>query len=144
MKRTREEFEKWYHEEKWNHPRDDRDEWERTAYAEWYHEMETGDHAHICHWSDVSPCTIIKKTDSTLTVRYDKARKSEKWNPQYIAGGFAAHCINNDNQEDWWIIEEDETGKTETFRWSKKYNRYRNTCGEGLYPDWMYKYDYNF
>lgn len=144
MKRTREEFLNWYHDSRWKIPTKIRDEWERKAWADWYHEMEISDHAHICHWSDVSPCTIIKKTKTTLTVRYDKARKSDKWNPQYIPGGFVAHCINNDNQSDWWIIEENPEGSVETFRWSNKYNSYRNTCGETLHPGWMYKYDYNF
>lgn len=118
---------------------------ERDAiYTEWLMSMEVGDHAHICHWSDVTPCTVIKKTATTLTVRHDKARQSEKWNPQWEVGGFSAICTNNDDQKDWWIIEEDPDGYVETFRFRKSRNRYMNKCDERLYPDWDNYYDYNF
>ena len=118
---------------------------ERDAiYTEWLMSMEVGDHAHICHWSDVTPCTVIRKTATTLTVRHDKARKSYKWNPQWEVGGFSAICTNNNDQKDWWIIEEDPDGYVETFRYRKSRNRYMNKCDERLYPDWDNYYDYNF
>ena len=56
MKRTSKEFWEWYHEEKWNVPISEKDEWEHDAMMEWWNELEVGDHAHICHWSDVSSC----------------------------------------------------------------------------------------
>jgi len=134
------------------------DEWNKTGsrptwsyedardaiYTEWLMSMEVGDHAHICHYSDVTPCTVIKKTATTITVRHDKARKSDKWNPQWEVGGFSAICTNNENQDGWWIIEEDPDGYTEVFRYRKSSGRYMNKSDERLYPDWRYYYDYNF
>lgn len=115
-----------------------------SIYTEWLMSMEVGDHAHICHWSDITPCTIIKKTATTLTVRHDKVEKSDKWNPQWEVGGFSAICTNNEDQDDWWIIEEDPDGYTETFRFRKSVNKYMNKSDERLYPNWRYHYDYNF
>lgn len=106
------------------------------------HDMEAGDHAHICHWSDVSPVTIIKKTATTLTVRYDKATKDETWKPEWVIGGFSAICTNIEDQK--WNIEEDENGRTEIFRWSEKFGCYKNRSGEKLLPHWDKYYDYNF
>lgn len=140
MKRTSKEFWKWYHEERWNVPLAERDEWEYNAYMEWLNELEVGDHAHICHWSDVSPVTVIKRTAKTITVRYDKATRDPEWKPEFEVGGFSAHCTNNDEQK--WIIEEDPNGRTDTFRLRKV--GWRNAADEKLYPGWMKRYDYNF
>ena len=142
MKRTTKEFYDEYYkkirEVSWR----EQEEVERRMRDEWYHEMEVGDHCHICHYSDVSPVTIIKKTANTLTVRFDKATRNPNWKPEFEIGGFSAVCTNIDTQQ--WDIEEDENGSTEVFRWSKRYNQYRNTCGEKLFPEWMKYYDYNF
>ena len=110
--------------------------------SEWCNELAVGDHCHINHWSDVSPCTVIRRTPCSITVRYDKAKLSEGWKPEFIPGGFSAHCINQEDQK--WDIEEDPDGKTETFRWSKKYGVWKNRCDEKLFPEWEKYYDYNF
>lgn len=137
MKRTSEEF--------WQEYCNTRSMAEREQKrAEWYQEMEVGDHAHICHWTDVSPCTVIKRTPTSITVRYDKATRKETWKPEFVTGGFSAVCLNNADQDDAWDIEEDENGRIEVFRWSKKYNRFRNKSGERVYPEWKKFYDYNF
>lgn len=114
------------------------------AKADWYHEMEPGDRCHVQHWTDRTPCTIVKKTATTLTIRHDAARKTEKHNPEFIPGGFGAHCVNNNCQSDWWECYEDPNGATEVFRWSKVKNVYVNTSGESLFPEWENFYDYNF
>ena len=113
-------------------------------FKDWFDEMEVGDHAHIQMWSDIEPCTVIKRTKTTITVRHDKATRKESWKPEFIPGGFAGHCVNNDDQEDAWNIEEDPNGEVEIFRWHKRSNCYMNTSGEKLYPEWAKKYDYNF
>ena len=142
--RTAKEFFDWYHEVRWEleGTYEERREAELKMFADWYHEMNVGDQAHICHWSDRSPVTIIKKTATTLTVRYDKATRDPNWKPEFVIGGFSAYCTNNDEQV--WNIEEDPNGKTEVFRWSKRMNCYKNTADEKLLPEWMKKYDYNF
>ena len=146
MKRTAEQFFNEYHEARRNFEGTylERQEKEKQMFRDWYDEMEVGDHCHICHWSDISPCTVIKRTKTTITVRYDKATRKDSWKPEFVIGGFAAHCLNNDDQHDAWLIEEDENGVIETFRWSKKFNCYKNLSDEKLFPEWAKKYDYNF
>lgn len=144
MKRTAKQFFEFYHTERWNltGTYDERRAAEEKMFADWYHEMEVGDHAHVVMYTDVYPVTIVKKTATTLTVRRDKAERDPNWKPEFVVGGFAAHCTNNDEQR--WIITEDPDGYTETFRWSKRYNAYRDTAGCELLPEWRKKYDYNF
>ena len=144
MKRTAKEFFEQYHTERWNleGTYDERRKAELKMFEDWYKEMEVGDHCHIKHWSDVSPCTVIKRTKSTITVRYDKAERDPNWKPEWIVGGFSAHCTNNEDQE--WIISEDPDGRVETFRWRKTRNCFMNTAEEKLFPEWMKFYDYNF
>lgn len=142
MKRTSREFWDWYHEEKWNidFRNGQRDAWEHNAKMEWWNELEVGDRAHICHWSDVTPVTVIKRTAKTITVRHDKGTLDPNWKPEFVVGGFCAHCTNNDEQK--WIIEEDPNGRVETFRLRNV--GWRNSADEKLYPEWAMKYDYNF
>lgn len=138
MKRTRKEFDEWFHEERWNQPTRTRDEWEAKAWADWLNEIEVGDHCHICYYSDVEPCTVIKRTATTITVRKDKAER--KFTPEWVPGGFSAICTNIDKQE--WEITEDPNGHVETFRRHKDGRWYGS--GMKLYPEWMKYYDYNF
>ena len=144
MVRTSEEFFSWYHNAR-HHltgTYEERQAAERKMISDWLHELEVGDHAHICRYSDIDPVTVVKKTATTITVRKDKAVRDPAWKPEFIPGGFSAHCVNNDEQK--WIITEDPNGDTEVFRWHKRTNRYENTAEETLYPGWMKKYDYNF
>lgn len=142
--RTAKEFIEWYHTERHNLKGTyaERRAAEEKMWADWFHEMDVGDHAHVCHYSDVSPVTIVKKTATTLTVRFDKADQDPSWKPEWIPGGFSAICTNNDEQR--WIIEENPNGRTEIFRWHKRSNHYENTAGESLIPGWKKHYDYNF
>ena len=143
MKRTSKEFFDEYYKVRNNTSSYEEAEAVREQmFYDWYHEMEVGDHAHVTLWSDVEPVTIIAKTKTTLTVRYDKAERDPNWKPEWIVGGFSAHCTNNDDQQ--WIISEDPNGNTEVFRWSKRLNCYKNTGGCKLHPYWAKHYDYNF
>ena len=108
---------------------------------EWYKSLEVGDRASVHLYTDDDPCTIIKKTATTLTVRYDKATRDPNWKPEWIPGGFSAICTNQESQK--WIIEEDPNGTTEVFRWSKVNGGYMHN-GCRLTPGWYKHYDYNF
>ena len=142
--RTSEEFFEMYHKVRWEFKGnyEERRAQELKLFADWYNEMDKGEHCHIHHWSDVSPCTVIKRSKTTITVRHDKAERDPNWKPEWIPGGFSAVCTNIDEQK--WIIEEDENGYVETFRWHKNANCYENTAGEKLLPGWAKYYDYNF
>jgi len=123
----------------WNYKAENEKLW-----VEWLMSLEVGDRAHVCHYSDVDPCTVIKKTPTTITVRYDKAELKDTWKPEFVLGGFIAHCTNNNQQQDAWNIEEDPDGTVEVFRFRKSRNLYMNRYDERLYPEWAKKYDYNF
>lgn len=109
---------------------------------DWYQSLEVGDRVHICRYSDVDPGTVVKKTNKSITVRLDDADRDPAWKPEWIPGGFGAICTNDADQK--WIIKEDLEGDTEVFRWSDKYNKYRNKSGNNCYPGWYKYYDYNF
>ena len=142
--RTSKEFFEMYNKAKWEltGTYNEREEAKNKMFAEWYNEMSVGDHAHVKHYSDISPCTVVKRTKTTITIRYDKTELDPNWKPEFVVGGFCAHCTNNDEQP--WNIEEDPNGDTDVFRWHKNDNCFMNASGEKLYPEWMKKYDYNF
>ena len=101
-----------------------------------------GDGATIVFWSDRHAGTIIKKTKSTITIQRDKATLDPNFKPEWIAGGFAGHCTNQDEQS--YTYERNEKGKTYTIRWSKKYNRYGQPDNIRAIKGRREFYDYNF
>ena len=118
----------------------ERQERDGAEFLSWIDELEVGDHAHVCLWTDVEPVTVIKRTPKSITVRYDKATLSPDWKPEFVIGGFAGHCTNQDTQE--WIIEEDKNGSTGVFR--RRKNGWYDASDCRLYPGWRKFYDYNF
>ena len=103
--------------------------------------LDVGDKGSVRLWSDSNPCTVIKRTKTTVTVRYDKAERNPDWKPEWVTGGFSAICTNIEDQQ--WIIKDDENGATERFYWSNKENCFvHNGCR--LTPGWHKYYDYNF
>ena len=105
------------------------------------YKMNVGDRGHIRLYTDIEPCTVIKVTATTITVRRDKATRDPDFKPEWIPGGFSAICTNDHEQK--WIITEDPEGEVETFRWSGKQWCYiHNGCR--FYPGWKKYYDYNF
>lgn len=106
--------------------------------------VKVGDGATINLYSDRHACTIIKVTKCSITVQYDKATLDPNFKPQWVQGGFAGHCLNQDEQT--YTYERNPEGRIETYRWSKKYNRY---LGGGDQSISVSKgrhefYDYNF
>ena len=52
-------------------------------------------------WSDVEPFEIVKViSDKTIVVKKMIAEKDENWKPEIIPGGFAGHCVNQ-NEQKW-------------------------------------------
>lgn len=107
-------------------------------------------------YSDVKPFEVIKKKSKTiLIIRAMKVKPDPDYKPEFVLGGFSAHCTNNGGQK--WIIESDENAKEFEIRLKKKrYHKYVNfdTRQElrmyGKYGDYIeadkpiYFYDYNF
>lgn len=104
-------------------------------------ELGVGDGVTYHLWSDSHACTVIKRTPKTITIQRDKAILSPDFKPEWIPGGFAAHCTNQDEQS--YTYERDPGGETVTARWSEK-------RGGFVYLDKIVSlgrhefYDYNF
>lgn len=81
-------------------------------------ELEVGDGVTMHLWSDAHACTIISRTDKTLTIQRDKAIRDPSFKPQWVPGGFSAICTNSEEQS--WTYERDPTGEIIRCRWSEK------------------------
>lgn len=104
-------------------------------------ELDLGDGATICLYSDRIAGTIVKKTKCSITIQHDKATLSNDFKPEIIPGGFSGHCINQDDQS--YAYEKDGNGRLETFRWSEKYGRWQKDSIPVI-PGRHQFYDYNF
>ena len=104
--------------------------------------LQVGDGATIYYWTDAHACTVIKRTAKTLTLRQDKATLKESFKPEFIVGGFCAHCVNQSEQE--YDYEPDPDGRIFTAYWSeaKKGFYVERTLRVG--PGRHEFYDYNF
>lgn len=88
-----------------------------AQFREWYltpANIRVGDGVTVNLWSDRYAATVIKVTKSTVTVRRDKATLDPNFKPEWIPGGFAGHCINQDEQK--YSYAPDENGAVYTFR----------------------------
>lgn len=107
-------------------------------------EIEVGDGVTMYLWSDAHACTVISRTEKTLTIQRDKATLSPNFKPVRVPGGFAGHCINNEDQE--WTYERDPRGEIIKCRWSEKHGCWQTgsdgsiKIGRGRHEH----YDYNF
>lgn len=104
--------------------------------------VKTGDGVTVNYWSDRHAATVIKITPKTVMVQRDKAVLNPNFHPEFIPGGFAAHCINQCEQD--YTYEPDQNGEILTFHWSDKYQRYGQP-GNLTLSKWRHEfYDYNF
>lgn len=49
-------------------------------------------------YSDKRPWVVIGRTATTLTLREVLVERDPSWKPEFVPGGFSAHCTNNDEQ----------------------------------------------
>jgi hypothetical protein len=98
--------------------------------------------ATVCHHSDRTACTIIKISPSgkTIWMREDTATLDD-WKPEIIPGGFAGHCVNNNEQTYKYSPDPDGPVHRASLR---KDGRYRTTNGERVIPGRHHFHDYNF
>lgn len=55
-------------------------------------------------YSDINPFEIIRRvSDKTIEVREMNAERDPEWSPNFIPGGFSAHCVNQREQR-WDIV----------------------------------------
>lgn len=111
-------------------------------------EYEVGDGISESLWSDVHPYRVIevKNGGKTLIVRRCEAKLAEGSKPEFIPGGFSAHCPNN--RELKWDIIDDPNGAVRELTLRKnglyavKGASMKNGCNWS--PGARYYYDYNF
>lgn len=104
--------------------------------------IKVGDGVTVCLYSDRYAATVTKVTKATVTVKRDKATLDPNFKPEFVVGGFVAHCTNQEEQT--YTYETDPDGEEYTFRWSKKYGRYGQPNDLHLIKGRHEFYDYNF
>lgn len=107
-------------------------------------EIEVGDGVTLCLYSDKYACTVIARTKTTLTIQRDKAIRDPNFKPEWIAGGFAAHCTNQDEQS--YTYERNPQGTIYKCNWSEKRGRFQHGSDGsiGVIRGRHEFYDYNF
>ena len=107
-----------------------------------WEDINVGDGVTVTYWTDANAYTVIKRTAKTLTLQRDKAILDKNFKPDFIPGGFCAHCTNQNEQS--YEYEKDENGEIVTAYWSE--------AKRGFYVDKSLRlikgrhefYDYNF
>lgn len=112
-------------------------------YAEYFRERaEVGDGVSVHLWTDSHAYTIIKRTAKTLTLQRAKATLDPNWKPEFIPGGFCAHCTNDSEQK--WIIEPNPKGEKTTAYWSDVRHGFYVDHDLHVTAGYYEHYDYNF
>ena len=103
---------------------------------------EVGDKAAVYYFTDVQPCTVIKRTKKFVTVQMDDYKLNKDSKPEIIPGGFAGHCTNQKDQK--WDIVSNKDVPTVRAR-LRKDGYYHSAHGKHLLSESPRKfYDYNF
>ena len=113
--------------------------------------FKVGDGVTMPGWSDSIAGTVISvsKNGKRVVVQEDKASLDPTFKPNFIPGGFCAHCTNQ--QEQSYTYERNEIGALYDFSIRKWRGRYmwtrigsRPDGGQKLYLGRNKFYDYNF
>lgn len=94
-------------------------------------------------WTDVTPYQVVRViSDKTIEIREMKAERDESVNLEWVAGGFAGHCVNQRDQK--WIITPDPTAPVIRAR-RRVDGYYHSAYGKHMLNARPLKfYDYNF
>jgi len=94
-------------------------------------------------YTDVTPYEVIRAvSDKTLEVREMKAVRDESIKLEWVAGGFAGHCVNQIDQE--WTITPDASRPIIRIRLGKRGWQDKNGARFKLNDKPLKFYDYNF
>ena len=98
--------------------------------------------ASVCHYSNRTACTVICISPSGKTIwMQEDTTVLDDWKPEFVAGGFGGHCVNNATQTYQYSPNPD--GATHRAS-SRKDGRFRTTRGEPVIPGRHHFHDYNF
>jgi len=94
--------------------------------------------------SDTEPYEVTRIiSDKTVEIRRMSAEINPSFEPEWIAGGFSGHLVNNDSQK--WIITSDENNGFFRIRLSSQgewKDKYGNSYKMSDKP--VKRYDFNF
>lgn len=93
-------------------------------------------------YTDIIPYEVVKYTKKTITIRELAVERDPNWKPEIIVGGFAGHCINQDEQK--WIYKTDEHMPLIRAYLHKDGCYYNRGDRYRLSDKPVYYYDYNF
>jgi hypothetical protein len=97
-------------------------------------------YANKCGYSDVYPYEVVRVVSAkTIEVRAMNAVRDPNWKPVFHAGGFSAHCSNQNEQR--WVYESDTDAPVIRIRKSTK-GWAKGTFTISAKP--VRFYDYNF
>lgn len=95
-------------------------------------------------YSDTSPYEVIRRAgDKTYEVRAMKVEADESWKPEFVSGGYAGRCVNQNEQK--WVYNVDTQGEVVRVRLHKD-GAWRDAYGRRFLPSETPKrfYDFNF
>jgi len=100
------------------------------------------EYANFHGYSDATPFEIVRViSDKTIEIREMDAEKGE-WKPEWISGGFAGHCVNQDKQV--WNIKSNEANPVIRARLNKN-GAWKSSYGKHHLSNSAIKFhDYNF
>jgi len=102
-------------------------------------------HANYRGYSDTHPYEIVRVvSDKTIELRAMTAERREGWTPEFVRGGFSAHCTNNGDQRSAWVIKSDPEGYTVRARLQKDGSWKSSHGRHSLHTAAIKHYDYNF
>ncbi len=107
-------------------------------------EIEIGDGVTLRLYSDCEAYTVIGKTAKTITIQRDKATLDPNFKPEWIAGGFAGHCTNQNEQT--YTYERNPEGSKVKCYWSERLGCYTTGGDQSIRISRGRHefYDYNF
>ena len=96
--------------------------------------------------SDAHPFEIVRVvSDKTIEVRAMDAERSPDWKPEFVSGGFAGHCTNNDDQRNAWVMKSNADNPVVRIRKRKNGSWYSPSHGRFYLSEAPFKkHDFNF
>lgn len=100
-------------------------------------------YANLIGYSDITPYEVVRVVSAkTIEIRQMTAKLADDWKPEFIPGGFCAHCTNNNSQK--YIFEQNNDSIVIRARLQKN-GKWKSAFGEHRISDVPKAfYDYNF
>ncbi len=108
-----------------------------------FDDLAIGDGVTFHGYSDKEAYTVISRTKSKVIAQMDKATIDPSFRPDFVSGGFVAHCTNQSEQT--YTYEPDPNGSIMEITFSKKDGRMYSKGTKSMVTLGRRKfYDYNF